>query len=208
MKKLLYYIGLAFIATFLFCTHSKQLNALEGWKETELFNFAFFDFRQYLHYIYAAAFAITTVNIMALLDKKDKLFWVFVVTIGVAEFIVVQLFNNTEIKESWWRIFSSFYYAAYTLMIIVMYAYIGKNEKKRNRRQRKVAEPAIKPQKMQRQYLADVKFKHTPPSPPPKKKIEDKVMGLLKKGMKQADIARTLNIEPYQVTRIKQKFTN
>ena len=58
MKKILYYVGLACMAIFLFVIHTKYLNVLENWKDSDLFDFGWIDLRQILHYIISATFAV------------------------------------------------------------------------------------------------------------------------------------------------------
>jgi hypothetical protein len=77
MKKFLYYFGLICIAIFLFVTHSKFLHSLDPGKESKLFIFFKVDYKIYIPYVFGAAFGIVTTIIIALIDRKDRYFWLF-----------------------------------------------------------------------------------------------------------------------------------
>jgi len=131
MKKTIYYTGLIFIAIFLFATHSKFLFILEPEKEIALFSFFGIDFKKYIPYIFGAAFGIVTAILIGLMQKNDKLFWHFAITIAVFEMIGIFLYNNTEIVKNIWKWFASSYYALYSGFIVFMYAYISHTDNDR-----------------------------------------------------------------------------
>ena len=124
MKKALYIIGLLFIALFLFITHSKFLHALDPGKDSKLFIVLGIDLKDYIPYIFGAAFGIVTTIIIALLNRTDKLFWLFVILTAILETLCVFLYNNTELTEKVWKWISAIYYGLYSGFIIIMYAYI------------------------------------------------------------------------------------
>jgi len=124
MKKVLYVIGLIFIALFLFITHSKFLHSLDPGKDSKLFILFGYDLKLLVPYLFGAAFGIVTTIIIALLDRKDRLFWLFVILTAILETIGVFLYNNTELIENVWKWFASVYYGLYSGFIIIMYAYI------------------------------------------------------------------------------------
>lgn len=190
MKKIFYYFGLACMAIFLFVVHSKYLHSLEGWDDTKLFQFKVFDFRQILHYIISATFAVMVTNILALMDPVDKWFWKFVFIVATAEFFAVFLFFNTRITEHWFRIFSSMYYGAYVFMIVPMYAYIKKYVKVR-------VENTEQP-----------KNGHNRVNSGRSSTNKEKVMELHQKKVKPLDIAKTLDIDNSTVYRILKKNTH
>ena len=187
MKRILYFIGLICMAIFLFVIHTKYLNVLENWKDSDMFDFTVIDFRQILHYIISATFAVMVTNILALMDPADKWFWKFVFIVATAEFLAVFLFFNTTITENWFRILSSIYYGAYIFMIIPMYAYIKKYLKVRVK---------IKQQP---------KISRVRPKSGRVSTNKDKVMELHEKGVKPVKIAKKLELNNSTVYRILKK---
>lgn len=130
MKKIIYYTGLIFIAIFLFATHSKFLFILEPEKDIALFSFFGIDFKEVIPYIFGAAFGIVTAILIRLIQKDDKLFWYFAISVAVFEMIGIFLYNNTEIVKHTWKWFASIYYALYSGFIVFMYSYISHSDKK------------------------------------------------------------------------------
>lgn len=187
MKRILYFIGLICMAIFLFVIHTKYLNVLENWKDSDMFNFMVIDFRQILHYIISATFAVMVTNILALMDPVDKWFWKFVFIVATAEFLAVFLFFNTTITEDWFRILSSIYYGLYIFMIIPMYAYIKKYLK-------------IRVKIKQQPKISRVRPKSGRIST-----NKDKVMELHEKGVKPVKIAKKLELNNSTVYRILKK---
>ena len=136
IKSALYITGLLFIALFLFATHSKFLFSLDPGKDTELFVFFGWNAKLVIPYIFGAAFGIVTTAIIALLEKDDEYFWHFVISVALFELIGVFLYNNIELTESIWTWFASSYYAVYSALVIIGYAYIGSaRDSKLNSRQ-------------------------------------------------------------------------
>lgn len=124
IKKAIYLIGLLFIALFLTITHTKFLDSIDPGKDSDLFIILNYDFKIVNPYIFGACFGIVTTAIIALIDKKDRMFWYFAIAVAAFEMIGVFLFNNTELLEQVWRFSASVYYGLYAGFIIVMYAYV------------------------------------------------------------------------------------
>ena len=226
MKNILYYIGLIFLAIFLFTIHAKYLHFLIPKEENELFIFLGIDLKVYLPYIWGMAFGIITAIILHYLNNSHRLFWPFVIVFALLELTGVFLFNNTEIKENYFRIFSSIYYGIYTGFIIIVYAYIknlqdnghvdselrkevdefldNENEESLLRKRFVEAYKAGSELKMNANKSNGFEFAQKNA----KGKNDAIVLQMLQENKSPAKIAEELNINPSTVYRIKKKYEN
>lgn len=187
MKNLFYYFGLICIAIFLFTIHAKYLHFLIPGNDVKLFKFSGFDLKIYLPYIWGAAFGIVTTIILHYLDKSDSHYWHFIFAVALLEFLGVFLFNNTEIKENWFRMFSSVYYGSYTAFIIIVYSYIKD----------------INANGMQKENCKKIQNATNA-----KGKNDAIVMQMIKDGIAIDEIAKSLGINKSTVYRIIKKYEN
>lgn len=193
MKKLIYYLGLIFLAFWLFTIHSKFAFALDPLQNNEtgyykqLFVFLSNDLKIALPYIWGATFAIATTVIVALLNKKDKYFIYFAIAIALLELTGVFLFNYPEHGYSWLAI-ASIYYGIYAGIMVFLYIYISYENSNIDKYKQKYVT------KLQKENNKQIQ-----------KPNENEILQLIASGMKGTEIAKKFNIHPSKVSRIKNK---
>jgi transcriptional regulator len=132
-RRLLYYAGLTFITAWLFSIHtafSYALNPISGNVFYEnLFMVNGFDFKVFIPYIWGGTFSFAISAIIALLNKRDKYFWVFSSIVAGLELTGIALLNQPS-HTGWWIAVSSVYYGIYTLVLITFYFYVKPKSRK------------------------------------------------------------------------------
>lgn len=194
MKKIIYYIGLFFLAIWLFTIHSKFAFALDPLQNNDndfyakLFILLGYDFKMVLPYVWGSTFAIATTVIVALLKKQENYFWFFAFTISSLELLGVFLFNYPEHGYLWMKV-ASFYYGIYAGIMVFLYIYISYEKEE-------ILNFATNAKtRIAKNNSAKVA-----------KEMKDKIVSDLQNDIKPKDICKKYKLKPYQVTRIKQKM--
>jgi hypothetical protein len=210
----MYLFGLLCIAFFLFVIHSKFLHDIDPQKNSDLFIFFGYDFKQLIPYIFGAAFAIVTTIIIALIDRKQRLFYYFAIIAAAFEMLGIFLYHNTELSDRFFISMSSGYYALYTGFIIFMYAYISQGNINEIEKELKLIEenkPAIEEEKIN----IEVKELIIEEDEVNKDQVEKKLkpeyieaIKLLQEGMSGVDVSTATGIHTSTISRLKKEHLN
>lgn len=172
-----------FLSVHLFGIHAKLLYFINPDKMLldgiqRQFSFLHMDENNLVSLAFAGAYSIATVFIIVIFDRKNKLNSVFMILFSALDGLGIFIYYNTKIMEL--SLVGSIYYACYTVVIFLAIGFL-------NFISIEVAPEAIKE---------------------PEISIEEKVVQMLKDGIKQTEIASKLGVSQPYVSKINKKINN
>lgn len=199
MKKLFDYFGLILLAIFLFSTHAKLFYWLQpSFAKGQMIDFSWqiWDEHTIQSMIYGALFGLMTVYIIAR-RKESPLYKYFIIAIALLDGLVVFYLYEGDIEPFFKMAFASIHYAIYTVFIILMFGFAGKQ---------KITNGANIKMYLDKKHISVAKAIKKDTMEVAGLSIDEGVITLLQQGLKQSEICKQLGLKPYQVTRIKQKY--
>lgn len=187
--------GYLLLAVFLFSTHTKLFywldpseQFIDGFMQMKIFSWQTFDEKSIQAMIYGALFGLMTVYIIAK-RRGSKLYAIFIIVVAILDGMVVLWLYEIDFPPKYRMLFATIHYTIYTMFIILMFGF--KSSENANTIAAKNIKKVAK--RMQNNDIA---------IPDIEKRV---ITMLMDSNMNQSEIAKSLNLKPYQITRIKAK---